>query len=1031
MIFVFNILIFLHRISYLWGGIIVENSRFDLEEIIGLTVKNGNGLASSISDSKFVYIAGCVVVLYDVDSWTQSHLMVSNRSPKPLSCVAVSQDGSYIAAASRRAGHFMGLTSNSLIAISVTSIYCLFLVCLMLHHSQSGQQPSIIVWSSATLTSISELKGHQYGVACMAFSPDGKHLVSIGIPQDGYLCLWDYRSGTLVKKLKACSSFSAVASVSFSADANFILTAGKRHLKIWTVGLPTKSRAKTEKVSPTMHGKTVNLGLHKGCTFIAVTSSIKSGEPVLIYALTDSGVLCLLHGGLTITHSVDLKVEKGYGLSASQEFIACACDNGVVKLYTIGSLEHAGDLHYSEHKQNKKTTDTLCQSKSQEGIQQNPNFPDAIACQFSTSQKLVSHSGCIWDIKNLSCENMHDPSLSCVARGCTGGVSFATCSVDGSIRLWDLALQSLSTDQQHLPINEPLPTSCLVSAGTFERESVVSGVFTQGYRSMAVSSDGNHLAAGDSDGNLHIFNLETSDYTCIQDVHEGEILSLNFSLPIDKRNNSNEDLESYYFLASGGSDKMIHLFDVDRNFDLIASVGDHLSAVTSVQFTGNGRKLISCSSDRALISRDIAGNGKDYNISHSHQQKASQGTVFDIAIDPITETAVTDKKINMFDIPNGKVIKSFKDGEDYGDPIKIVLDPSCSYVVCSYSDRSICMYDMTSGVMVARAVGHSDVINAIIFLPDCKHLVSVGSDSCIFVWKVPTLMTSKMSQKINGNYSPLSPSATAVNQIKFHKENHLRSQATTRAAFLKCPQDTSAFRFSVSRLPHWAKSKVTSPLVIPMDPISSEHSPSKSSSVDADVDLSLHLHTPSNHNIDSQKRLPTSNSKNCRSFALDKRWVTIHNVCLDVLNSPEVYNSRFSVRWEGSGRGRSSSQRGMISLNIKEEKDCDIERSEKQNMFDACKEALRTLEASSKTTLELFSKLRTHENLEGQEGNFYGEVAEMLPLIAKNVHEIVKITSSCGGDKVEIPGFEPLLGKFAESLSQRVIELLKENCTNL
>lgn len=57
---------------------------------------------------------------------------------------------------------------------------------------------------------------------------------------------------------------------------------------------------------------------------------------------------------------------------------------------------------------------------------------------------------------------------------------------------------------------------CAVSGGTFERESVVSGVVTQGYRSMAVSSDGKHLAAGDSHGNLHVFNLNTSHYTCIQ-----------------------------------------------------------------------------------------------------------------------------------------------------------------------------------------------------------------------------------------------------------------------------------------------------------------------------------------------------------------------------------------------------------------------------------------------------------------------------------------------------------------------------------
>nr|GEU51936.1 hypothetical protein [Tanacetum cinerariifolium] len=1191
-------------------------STFDLEEVIGLTVTNGNGLASSVFDTKAVYVAGCVVVVYDVVIGAQSHVMVSGRMPKPLTCVALSKDGCYIAA------------------------------------GESGHQPAVIVWNSATLASVSALKGHRYGVACIAFSPDGKHLVSIGTPQDGFLCLWDWRSGVLVKKVKACSSLSDVASVSFSADAKLILTAGKRHLKIWTVGLSTKSRAKTEAVSLTIHGKTVNLGHHKGCTFIAITSPFKffwnlaggkGDELVPIYALTDSGVLCLLQSGLTITQSVNIKVEKGYALSASQDFVACACNNGLVKLYTIGSLEYAGSLHYSEGKESKKTTDTS---------------PDAIACQFSTSEKLVvvyrdhslyiwnifgklqatkccvlvSHSGCIWDIKNLSCENMHDPSLACVARGCTGGVAFATCSADGTIRLWDLILQSVPTESrftlapgQHHIVTEPLGTLCLVSAGTFERESVVSGVITKGYRSMAVSSDGKHLAAGDSDGNLHIFNLHTSDYTCIQKAHEAEILSLNFSFPVEKGIDSVEDLESYYYLASGGRDRMMHLFDVNRNYDLIASTDDHSASVSSVKLTGNGRKIVCCS-DRSLIFRDVAGRDMNYAISQSHQPKASHGTIYDIAVDPTTETAVTvgqDKKINMFDVATGQVIRSFKHGGEFGDPIKVALDPSCSYVACSYSDRSICMYDFMSGEMVARAMGHGEAINGIIFLPDCKHLVSVGSDGCIFVWKVPALMTSRMLQKIKENSRSLSPTTIAqcptMNRIKFYEENYLRQRSADSAVVCEdnYSKETPTFRFSVSRLPHWAKSKVNSPLGIPMDPISSEihgqeeHSPSKSNS-GGNAIVNLALHTPSNHNqrLSRSSSYPSNNKDSttqgtCRSFALDKRWLTIHTVCLDLLNSPEVYSmkeqlvplssdlsqgptqdrtsydsnsdagkavcindpirlndsvclthksgqhhsvkgfacesleqlqlstsvnqvadnstnskieapkssarksysARFTVRrdllhgqklvldspinklGELTNRGKETkvnniadssvvtehadSERGssnpqcmiglkspqnLLSLNhfasqsnsspplskstevktskIKDQQqECDIITNKKHMTFNACKEALRTLEASSKTALQAFSRLRditsTQENPEGYEVQFYAEAAEILPSIAKNVHEIAKFASSCGADKVDIPGFEPLLGKFAESLSQRVIELLKENCTSL
>lgn len=36
------------------------------------------------------------------------------------------------------------------------------------------------------------------------------------------------------------------------------------------------------------------------------------------------------------------------------------------------------------------------------------------------------------------------------------------------------------------------------------------------------------------------------------------------------------------------------------------------------------------------------------------------------------------------------------------------------------------MYDYLTGKMVAQTAGHEGVITGVIFLPDCKHLVSVS-----------------------------------------------------------------------------------------------------------------------------------------------------------------------------------------------------------------------------------------------------------------------------------------------------------------
>ncbi|GMI71397.1 hypothetical protein like AT3G09080 [Hibiscus trionum] len=908
-----------------------SSSKLLLKEIVGLTTKNANGLASTLSTSSFIYVAGCVAVVYHVESGTQSHLMLSHRMPKPLCCVAMSHDGRFVAA------------------------------------GESGPQPSVLVWDCVTHAFISELKGHIYGVECIAFSPDGKHLVSVG----GYIYLWDWRSGILVTKLKASSSCSTVTSVTFSSDANYIVTAGKKHLKFWAVGASPRTRMNKGTVSLSIHSKPINLGPQKGSSFISVSSAVWTEGSVVncdqvdelfpIYALTDAGVLCLIDSGLSLRNSVDLKVEKGFALSASSKLIACACSNGQVQLFNVENLGYVGSLLYSKAKSCHEEIDPFCPKANENNCPSSPTLPDAVACQF-ISQKLVvvygdhslhiwnfhqeneatrsfaliSHSACIWDIKNLCCEKMHDPYLTCAVKGCSGGISFATCSADGTVRLWDLVSQpdlSRDTADNNYLITESEGIINIVSAGSFEITTGDTTFGNQGLRSMAISSDGKYMAVGGCEGNLHIYDLHNSEYTCIKDSHDAEILSLSFSLSSTKDIDSGGN-DNHYLLASGGRDRIIHLHDVKRNFELIESIDDHSAAVTSVQLACNGCKILSCSADRSLVFRDVHLTDSRCKVSRRHHQMASNGTVYDMSVDPVTEVVVTvgqDKKINIFDIATGKLIRSFKQNKDFGDPIKVTMDPSGSYFICSFSNKSICVYDFTSGEMIAQAVGHGEVVTGVIFLPDCKHIVSVGGDGCIFVWKLPTRLASRMLQKVKEKTLLLSPRTlympVAFTRTTIYGEENKScsskisllaersSQHKQRANYHGCDsQETYAFKLSISRLPKWAQDKVTSsdfvrrnleitsPQQMQIDPkISSPlissgggygslcHEDQTASDRCSGGSNSRLSNLCSSSSDATETQSSASPDKLVRSAAED-HWFTVYNVRLDLLNSPEVQN---------------------------------------------------------------------------------------------------------------------------------------------
>ena len=85
---------------------------------------------------------------------------------------------------------------------------------------------------AASCQEIITLAGHTNEVWSVAFSPDGKRIVSGG---DDAVKLWDAGTGQELLTVKGHGDI--VTSVAFSRDGNRIVTGGDNTVRVWDAGL--------------------------------------------------------------------------------------------------------------------------------------------------------------------------------------------------------------------------------------------------------------------------------------------------------------------------------------------------------------------------------------------------------------------------------------------------------------------------------------------------------------------------------------------------------------------------------------------------------------------------------------------------------------------------------------------------------------------------------------------------------------------------------------------------------------------------
>ncbi|XP_078592758.1 mitogen-activated protein kinase-binding protein 1-like isoform X6 [Branchiostoma floridae x Branchiostoma japonicum] len=710
------------------------SDRVTLERVLGLTLTNNCGLASSPVTGVIAYPAGCVVVLFNTKKNKQSHIF--NTSRKTISALAFSKDGKYV----------------------VTG--------------ESGHQPGVRVWDVEEKTQVAEFQGHKFGVSCVAFSSNMKYVVSVGYQHDMLVNVWNWRTSTLVASNKVSSKVKAM---SFSEDSSYFVTVGNRHVKFWYLD---ESKASKNLGTVPLLGRSGILGEQRNNFFCDVACG-RGMMKESTYCITRSGLLCEFNERRLLDKWVELRTTCANCISVSENHIACGCADGVVRLFDPKTLHYICTLpkpHYLG-------LDVAASIDPSQFITKNDNakYPSTIAVKYDEQNNKVTcvyddHSLYVWDVKD---EKKIGKAWSFLYHSsCVWGVetypnvpegfkaalpagSFITCGSDDTIRIWNLD-STLHTDtvlKRNIYSNELLKVIYTDEsyqnirdvdynpAGSNDKTDDSYGG-KNGVRCVKVSPDGQHLASGDRCGNIRVHELQFMDQLKYLEAHDGEVLCLEYANP---------DQTGLNLLASSSRDRLIHIFQADRNYSLLQTLDDHSAAITAVKFTDhNGQlQMLSCGADKALMFRSLqqgpTNTNTDMQFIRNHYI-LGKCTFYDMDVD-ITKkyvaTACQDRNVRIFNTNSGKLKKGYKGslGDD-GTLIKVQLDPSGMYAVTSCSDKNLSIYDFYSGECVATMFGHSELVTGVKFTPDLKRLISTSGDGCIFVWKLSPVFTQTMKDRL-------------------------------------------------------------------------------------------------------------------------------------------------------------------------------------------------------------------------------------------------------------------------------------------
>ncbi|MCP4695349.1 MAG: hypothetical protein GY862_00665 [Gammaproteobacteria bacterium] len=507
--------------------------------------------------------------------------------------------------------------------------------------------------------------GYERSILSIAFSPDGKRLVS---GTGDTLILWDVESGQAIGLPWQERYQKTIRSVAFSPDGERVVSGSLGGmLRLWDVesgkviGQPWQGH---QFFKPVM-----------GIAFSPDGKHVVSGSYDKTLMLWDAG------SGRAIGHAWQGHQDavSSVAFSPDGKHVVSGSKDDMLILWDVDSGRAIGQP-WQGH---------------QYSVLSVAFSPDGKRVISSSSDKTLM----LWDVESGKAIGQpwqgHQYSIWSVAFS-PDGKRVISGSDDDTLILWDV--------ESGMAIGQPWQG---------HKKTVRSAVF---------SPDGKYVISGSHDNTLMLWDVESGKAIGKPwQENESGIASVAFS-PDGKH------------VVSGSYDKTLMLWDAESGRAIGQAWQGHQDAVFSVAFSPDGKRVVSGSYDKTLMLWDVESGRAIGQPWQGHQH-----SVLSVAFSPDGKRVVSgsdDKTLRLWDVESGKAIGQPWQGHQM-DVLSVAFSPDGKHVVSSSEDVTLRLWDVESGSAIGQPwQGHQHYVLSVAFSPDGKRVVSGSRDKTLRLWDV-------------------------------------------------------------------------------------------------------------------------------------------------------------------------------------------------------------------------------------------------------------------------------------------------------